>query len=73
MDPPKIVRTARRIRVMGITTAAWSSACAIPEIAVYFMESQGKNNAAKNIIPAAMATPPCTRMSAVFSFSISIN
>lgn len=72
-DPPKIVRIARRIRVIGMATAAWPLARVNPEIADPPVESQGRNNAANIMMPAEMATPPCTRMSAVCFFSSSTN
>jgi len=54
---------------MGMATAAWSWARVSPEIAVYSVDSQGRNSAANIMMPAAMATPPCTSMSAACSFS----
>jgi len=68
--PPNIVRIARKIRVMGMATAAWFSACVSPEIAVYSVDSQGRNSAANSIMPAVMATLPCTRMSSNCSLSV---
>jgi len=56
--PPKIVRTARKIRVIGMATAAWFSACVNWLIAVYSVDSQGRNSATSSMTPAAMATPP---------------
>ena len=73
MVPPKTVRVARRISVIGMATAAWSSGWTNPAMAVYLVDSQGRNSVAKMITPEVMATPPCTRMSAACSLFLSIN